>query len=224
MTEEEKDTSAGQKPTLGQFSLVAQIRKPRINGGEVIEIDVNISGLGGIPTDNKLHISYPASILKADKKGRVGVVETRIMQLPGGILTGTEAIENFEQDIHGSTFTLTYGFFRSMRKIEITDNRILGEINWDDQHPIFIQLNTKSDAPPGDHQIMLTLSYSDEKDNKMDQKHVVIHVNTWIEKHQKVLQWIAGVVGFIALISGLIQTKYTVLQYLQAIGYTRACR
>ena len=71
--------SAAHKPTLGPFSLISRIRKPSINPGEAIEIEVFITGTGNSPTDIKLNLSNPASILKVDKEGNVGYTETSII-------------------------------------------------------------------------------------------------------------------------------------------------
>lgn len=222
---------------LGTYYLTPRIRNPTINPDDSIEIDVYITGFGNVPVDIKLNTSYPASILKVDKEGHVGYAQTciiigkdrdnNIVKIATGNneLKDSEtgetmpAIQKFPQSPTGSTFTLNEGFFLSSqtvsqlqgRKSDVLDKRILGESSWDGHPPIYIKLNTSPDAPPGNHKIVLSLYYSDGATSNIDEKDVVVHVKNVIERYQKWLEYIA--VG--AVISGLIQTIFTVLQYFK---------
>jgi len=228
---------------VGTFILSPRIRNPSINPGEVIEIDVHITGFGDVPTDIKLNTSYPASILKTDEKGYVGFAQTCVIvgkdrnNKIGSIATGNTklkdsktgetmpAIQKFPQSQTGSTFTLNEGFFLSSqtisklqgKKTDVRDKRIVGESSWDGYPPIYIKLNTSTDAPSGDHNIKLTLFYHDGNMIQSDQRDVGVHIKSGIEQHQKLLQGVAIIVGFIALISGIIQTYYTILQYFKCV-------
>jgi len=224
---------------LGKYYLSSWIRNPSINPGESIEIEVFITGVGNIPTDIKLNISNTASILKVDKEGYVGYAQTCIIIGKDrnnnivSIATGNNkledsstgeiisAVQKFPQTKTGSTFSLNEGFFLNSqfisklqkKKIDIGDNRILGESSWDGHPPIFIKLNTSTDAPPGNHNVKLTLFYSDGNIIKDDQKDVVIHIKNWIEQYEKYLKWFAITIAIV----GIIQTIFTILQYFKPI-------
>jgi len=228
---------------VGSFYLTPRIRNPRINRGEVIEIDVFITGVGDAPTDVKLNTSYPASILRTDEKGYVGFVQTCVIVQKDrnnkivGIATGdtklkdsqtgemVSAIQKFPQSETGSSFSLNEGFFISSqiiyqlqgKKIDVRDKRIMGESTWDGYPPIYIKLNTSTDALSGDHDIQLTLFFHEGNTIQSNQRAVVVHIKSGIEQHQRSLQWGAVIIGVIALLSGLIQTYYTILQYFKCV-------
>lgn len=228
---------------VGSFILTPRIRKPSINPGEFIEIDVFITGFGNVPKNIKLNISNPESILKIDEKDYVGFAQTCIIvgkdsnNKITSVATGNTklkdsktgkmlpVIQKFPQPITGSTFSLNEGFFLSFqtlsqlagKKIDVRDKRIVGESSWDGHSPIYIKLNTSTDAPSGDHSIKLTLFYQDGNVVQIDHRNVTVHIKNWTEQHQKSLQWTAVIVGAIALISGIIQTYYTILQYLKCV-------
>jgi len=229
---------------LGTYSLVPRIRNPSISPGDSIEIEAYITGFGDVPTDIKLYASYPSSILKVDKEGYVGFAQTCIIvgkdrdknissiaigekQRLKDINTGEiiTAVQKFPQNKTGSTFSLNEGIFlkhqilSQLRGEEINeaDKRILGESSWDEYPPIFFKLNTSNNAPPGNHDIVLTIFYRDEDIIKIDQKYVVIHIKNWIQRNQKIINVIVVTLGSIALVSEIIQTYFAVLQYYKPI-------
>lgn len=195
----------------GSFALSPRIRTPSINPGEIIEIDIYITGVGDVPADIKLNTSYPASILKIDENGYVGLIQTcvivgkdrknKISSIATGnseltdSITGKKvlAIQKFPQTQTGSTLTLNEGFFLSSqtiaklqrKKIDVRDKRIVGESSWDGHPPIYLKLNTSTDAPLGDHSVTLTLFYHDGNGVQRDQKEVVVHIKNGREQHQE---------------------------------------
>jgi len=154
-----------------------------------------------------------------------------------GVITGDVTFKNkrngkiekaFEQvklDPTGMTITLNEGYFISYRElneligkeVDINDKRCVAEVKYDNHPPILISMNTDSNASPGDYIITLSLFYKNKNTVKMDQKHVPVHINTYIEQHQKKLQAIGILIGLAAFIISLIETYYTILQYLHTI-------
>lgn len=224
------------------YSIVPRVRTPSINPGNSIEIEIFLTGYGDDAKDNKFQISYSSpKLLEIDDKGKVGFVECCIkvaLNNKGkivGVLTGNakwkdpqtskteKAIHLHPLDKIGTTITLNQGYFMknkeairlSGKKVDEKDARILSEMTHDGHPPILLKFNTLSNAVSGDHNIVLTLFYTDGSEVKMDQKVITIHVNNWIEKHQKTLQWIAIILGLSALSAGIIQAIYTVLQYFK---------
>lgn len=226
-----------------EYTLLPRIRRPRICKGENIEIEVYITGYGERIVDNKLHISYSSpKLLKIDNEGKVGIIESCIKTLKTkdiitGVITGDVTFKNkktgkiekaFEQvklDPTGMTITLNEGYFISYRElnelvgkeVDINDKRYVAEVKYDNHPPILISINTDSNAPPGDYIITLSLFYKDKNTVKIDQKHIPVHINTYIEQHQKKIQAIGISIGLAAFITGLIETYYTILQYLHTI-------
>lgn len=226
------------------YSLVPRIRKPRICRGDKIQIELYITGYGSRIRDNKLHILYSSPFLDIDEDNKVGNITFCVKSLLDnngnitGILTGNNkvinkktdkletAIQTVLLDATGMTITLNSGYFLSFqelneilrRPVDRKDKTYIGECKYDNHPPILINLNTSKKAPPGDHMITFTLFYSDNNVIKLDQKHIIIHINNWIEQHSKLLQIVAITLGLVALISGIVQTYYTVLQYFISIS------
>lgn len=221
------------------YSIVPRVRTPSINAGDSIEIEIYLTGYGNNVKDNKFQTSYSSPIFAKDDKGKVGFIEFCIKVAKDangiirGVLSGDAEWKNpktnkIEKAVHphpldpvGTTVTLNEGYFMSVkeadrlsgRAVDEEDPRILGELTHDGRPPILLKFNTLPDARTGDHDIVLTLFYSVGSDLKMDQKIVKIHINNWIEKHQKKLQWIAIILGLSALVAGIVQAVFTVLQF-----------
>lgn len=191
--------------------------------------------------DNKFQISYSApKLLALDENGKVGYIEFCMTVLKKndkivGIITGDVEVTHpetnkTERAVHrhlldpiGTTVKLNECTFMSTKDVERlrgkesdeSDHRMLAEMTHDTHPPAFLKFNTLPNAVSGDHNIVLTLFYSIGSDFKMDQKVITIHVKNWIEKHQRLLQLIAVVLGLSALGAGIVQAIYTVLQYLK---------
>lgn len=222
------------------YSIIPRVRTPSINAGEPIEIEIFLTGYGGNVKDNKFQFSYSSpKLLATDDKGKVGFIEFCIKVQEDkngkivGLISGNVEVKDpktnkIEKALHrhlcdpvGTTVTLNAGYFMSVKEakrlsgkeVDETDSRILGEITHDEHPPALLKVNTLPDATSGDHDIILTLFYSDGSTLKMDQKIVTIHVKNWIEKHQKILQWIAIGLGLSAIVAGIVQAVFTVLQF-----------
>lgn len=223
----------------GVYSIIPRVRTPSINAGEPIEIEVFLTGYGNSVKDHKFQVSYSSPIFAKDHKGRVGFIEycIKVAKEANGRITGilsgdaewenpetheiVKAVHHDTLDPVGTTLTLNEGYFMSIKEakrvsgmeVDEKDPRMLGEMTHDGRPPILLKFNTLPNATKGDHDIFLTLFYTVSSDLKMDQKIVTIHINSWIEKHQKTLQRIAVILGLSALVAAIVQAIYTVLQF-----------
>ena len=79
----------------------------------------------------------------------------------------------------------------------------MGEMTHDDHPPIHYELNTRDDATPGDYKILFGLTYSNDEKVYQDKEEIEIHVNSWREEHQSMLE-LVGVFGVLASIGILL--------------------
>lgn len=223
------------------YSIVPRVRTPSINAGHPVEVEIFLTGYGNNVKESKFQISYSSPKLFAvDNEGKVGFLEFCIKVVKDnkgnvtGVLSGDEelihpetkevirAIHRHSLDSVGTTVKLTEAYFMSRNetrrlsgeKIDPYDLALLSEMTHDGYPPMLLKFNTLPNATQGDHNIVLTLFYSDGSDLKMDQKVVTFHIRNWVEKHQKAIHCIAVALGLSALSAGIIQAIYTVLQYL----------
>jgi hypothetical protein len=160
-----------------------------------------------------------------DSKGRVV-----------SLATGNNQTVTFPLHEVGATLTLPAGYFlsflefednlKAMGKLDVLQqfknsvelnnykypiNDRFGEMSWDGQPPLLIKLKTRIDAPSGNHNLFLTLFYKSGSEFRMDEKIVEFHINTWIERHERKLQWTAVILGLIALGAELINIGFSIL-------------
>jgi len=185
----------------------------------------------------KFHIHH--QFFAKDDKEKIGYIESCIKVVKDangrivGALTGDaewknprtnkieKALDHHPLDPFGTTITLNDGYFLKVKEVDRlsgkdvdeTNTQILSELTHSGRPPLLLKFNTLPNATKGDHEIFLTLFYSVDSDLKMDQKIVRIHINSWIEKHQKKLQWIAVILGLSALVAGIVQAVFTILQF-----------
>jgi len=144
--------------------------------------------------------------------------------------TGNEVtgIEVSSLDGSGAVGRINLSYFLPYKKYlnywkkewEEKDTRIMGEMRHrskigDFYYPITITLNTSTKAPEGDHTLIFTFFYNYAEDIHMDQKLVNIHVNTWIERHSKLLQKIAIFLGSVGLVATVADAYLNYLQLLK---------
>lgn len=225
------------------YSIVPRIRTPRVNPGETVEVEIFLTGYGEIPKLRTFKISHSSPYLyKRDSKSKIGVLEWCIKVAENekgdiiGVWTGDSeadirargkvthirAHEEHPVDPFGVIVELNPGYFLSHKEVarlegepvDEHDRRILSEMTHDEIPPMLLKLNTLENARSGDHDIFLTLIYHDGAELKMDQKVVRFHVNSWIERHAKTLQWVVVVLGLLALCMEIIQAISSVLPYL----------
>jgi hypothetical protein len=187
------------------FTITPIVRKPRINKGESLEVEVFVSGHGNSVIDNKLQVTYSSpKVYKIDKNNHVGYLETCIRKAVDtdtgkivGVITGKKARHKYNLDATGTSVILNEITFWSLNDVNQLNKLPLdplikvrvGEMTHDRYPPVLIKLNTNENAPHGDHIIYLTLYYSDGISVKMDQKTVTFHINTTPEQHSKFLIW-----------------------------------
>lgn len=225
------------------YSIVPRIRTPRINPGETVEVEIFLTGYGEIPRLRIFKISHSSPYLyKRDSKSKIGVLEwcIKVAENEKGDITGVwtgdseadirvrgkvtriRAHEEYPIDPFGVCVELNPGYFLSHNEVarlegkpaDEHDRRILSEMTHGGISPMLLKLNTLENARSGDHNIFLTLIYGDVAELKMDQKAVSFHVNSWVEKHAKTLQWVVVVLGLLALSMEIIQAISSVLPYI----------
>lgn len=182
-------------------------------------------------------------LFEEDDKCKIGVLEWCIKAISNkktgkiiGFVTGDyegnlplrgedihiRAHEEHSIDPFGVLVELNSGYFLSYNEalrikggiIDEHDQRLLSEMTHDKHPPMLLRLKTSKNGRSGDHDVFLTLVYGDDgSELKMDQKVVRFHVNSWIERHSKGLQWTAVGLGITALIAEVIQAIYAILTY-----------
>lgn len=205
---------------------------PNIKPGDPIEIEIFIVGKGSL-THNKMIILYPESLIDENNPGFIesciGVDKDPSGNIVGPI-TGKPFLEKMEKkgketkhelDASGAYYLMNEGnFLENIERPSDPSNaipRLIAETRHDGLPPIFMKLNSSKKTQSGDYEINFNFTYIDDNNVYLNKKTVKIHVKNWIEIHQKRLQWVACIVGFTALISGIIQTIFTVLQYYKPI-------
>ena len=216
-----------------------------MNPGEIVEIEIFLTGHGEIPNLRKLGIAHSSPYLyEEDNEGKIGVLEWCIkvaLDERNGEVVGV-FLGDYEGDVRergvgkhirareeyriapsGVMVELNPGYFLSNREatrlsggtVDEHDYRLLSEMMHDNHPPMLLRVNTSKNSRPGDHDIYLTLIYGDDDSElKMDQKAVRFHVNSWVERHSKALQWIIVLLGLLALSAEVIQTIFAILSYL----------
>jgi|GEM_PF-7092837 len=189
----------------------------------------------------KFKISYSSPyVFEKDEKGHVGYAEACISSgVEKGqvvaVAVGKNNIATFLLDEFGSNMMLPAGFFLSYEEFQNTLKTMgrndqlkqlqgimglkegqktflrFGECAWDAHPPLLMKLKTSPNAPSGDHNIYLTLFYLSAGEMKTDEKIVGFHINSWIESHQRKLQWTAVILGLTALLAELINVALSIL-------------
>jgi len=199
------------------YALICRARKPIIDAGGKVEIEIYITGYGHVEK-NKLLIHPTTALLRPDDPGKIeycidaerdhdsgkltGRVSAGANQLTGGLLESS-----------GSSVVLNQGNFMD-NPTQVQDHhqtglpQIMAELICDKNPPILVTVNSPPDIHPGDYKVFFTLTYSDGEDIAFDQKEVTIHVRTWTENHQKVvaIALIASVISIFGLLQGIIVT------------------
>jgi len=183
-------------------------------------------------------------LYEEDGKGKIGVLEWcikailnektgKIIGFVAGDYEGNlplrgedvhiRAYEEHPIDPVGVLVELNPGYFLSYNEamrssgkaVSEHDQRLLSEMTHNKHPPMLLRLKTSEKGRSGDHDVFLTLIYGDDgSELKMDQKVVRFHVNSWIERHSKALQWVVVLLGLLALSAEVIQTIYAILTYL----------
>lgn len=205
---------------------------PNIAPGDSIEIEIFIVGKGSL-THNKMIILYPESLIDENNPGFIESC-IGVDKDPGGNIvgpiTGKPFFEKMEKNGKETKHEVgALGVYYLMNEGNFLENiespsdpgnaipRLVAEMRHDGLPPIYLKLNSSKKSPSGDYEINFNFTYIDDNKIYLNKETVKIHVKSWIEIRQGLLQKIAISLGLVALFSGIVQTIYTVLQYFKPI-------
>ena len=204
------------------YAVLPRVRKSRIKPSEQIEVELFITGYGLI-LKNKIFISFSSpKLIDSSNPGVLDYsIKTAKNQETGEIMGPVSGKPYKESRVYGQIglfMGLSEGNFLDVPNRSVNSNifpQIMTESAWDGDSPFLLKLNTSKEVTSGDYEIYIAFTYSDGKETQIDKTKVTIHIQSWVEIHQKKLQWIAIILGSSALASGILQAVYTVLQYIK---------
>lgn len=221
--EKEPRTTLSSQRRQVVYSLVLRNQTPKLNPGETVHVDIYLSGYG-IPVRNKLHIQcssdnvidkknpgYVQSFFEYriynNRKDRTQIIPIEPNKFP--IFYGSTSHSGGTMDV------LNHGIFMPTFHTPDTDNKdelekVASELMVDDKPPLQYILNTSSDAPPGDYEIMFTFTYSDDQGLLQDRRTVQFHLNDWQESHPWAVPS-ALIIAFLSLLITAYGTIHTIL-------------
>lgn len=200
------------------YSIGAAVTNPTVNPGEILKIAVYLSG-SGMPEKYKLTViwSYPKVIdeeegnitfLNYDSSGN-GTVGFKTVPLAAGNLNAAYSGWVVPSNVIFATVP------QSMQpdfpdKIGI--RLVMGEFTWDGNPPILIELETRNNAPAGDYQVGLILTYGNETNLKQDSKFVEFHIRSmWWWWPRENWLFVASVFGGVtAWLALMVQARGTI--------------
>jgi len=197
------------------YQIIPVLLTPSIKQGETIKINIFITGYGRI-TKHKFNV-MPSSRKLINEKESAFFSNVHKVKDPKPnepeIIMGKEAQEpsKFPFKNDGTYIVFSPHFFLDKKEImksppipEEGIPNISGEFEIKNAPPIVIKLKTETDAPRGDHDIHLVLTYSEGDNNHdngddghnadngepndddgmeftTDHKIITVHVKTWLE-------------------------------------------
>ena len=189
------------------YSVVIRPRNYNVKGGDNIEVDIYLTGLG-IPDKSKLYIlcSSPNVIDTSSPGIGTSCIKLSIEKLNGKDMkvpvAGEEYVDHHEIDQNGLTFHSLEGLFLPVPKFPVTEedqirmHEIMAEKNFDGYDPISISLKTLKKAEPGDYEINVTLTYAYQNIIKQACDKVKFHITSWWDRNQR---WVVTAGTIIAL-------------------------
>jgi hypothetical protein len=207
------------QPTLPEseppviYNLVLRNKKPILNAGQTVEVEIYISGYG-TPQKNKLHIQWSSGrIINTKRPGVLEVWLTGRTHIKTGLIVPIrlEKPQETPLDATGVTIRLApHNFLVPLQESQLEDfalGRVATEVMWDDKPPFLLKLNTSTNVPSGDYQITFTFTYGNAYYLLQDSKVVQFHIRNWVESHGWVVP--AGYsIAFLSLLITAISTVY----------------
>jgi hypothetical protein len=203
------------------YSIVSRVRKRTIKGGDSVEIDIYVTGLG-IPEANKLvllwsspnviDISIPGvaiyCIREVNKKWKGENVIAPV--------AGARYVNQSELDPNGIALHLNRGYFLPVPKLPAPKYEHpnmplnVGERIHEGYHPISISLPTQKKAKAGDYKIDLTLTYSYKKTIKQTSDKVEFRITSWWDRHQGWIITAGSIIAFILLMLTVVNIWFPI--------------
>ncbi len=199
---------------MAKYVLMPKLLTPDVDPGTTIELEIFITGAGPVET-NKLFLNYPSAIVNKEDAGEViASISTALETGTNRIITpvaGNHYLTKFRCDAIGIVITITQGFFLENPHDNPTKSgelrRIMAECKFDNHAPLLLKLNTSKQAPSGDHEIGLALSYSSSGEIEITKETVKVHIRNWVERHPRII--VAGIIASIlsAIVGGVALWK-----------------
>jgi hypothetical protein len=177
------------------YSLIARSKDYNIKGGQYINIEIYLTGLG-IPEANKLVLIWSSPniidnaspgfhadcIIEAKK-----IIKGRNLIVP---IASSEFIEKHELGKIGIMFNLPKAFFLPVPQFpiqkddELLSPQIMSERNTEGYPPISLSLKTLKTAEAGNYEINATLTYRYKEILKQTSDKVKFRVTNWWDRNQ----------------------------------------
>jgi hypothetical protein len=188
------------------YSIVSRVRKRTIKGGDSVEIDIYVTGLG-IPEANKLVLLWSSpNVIDVSRPGVatycIGEFTKKLkgenMIVP---VAGARYVDQSELDPNGIALHLSKGYFLPVPKYYYPNMPLnVGERIHEGYHPISISLPTQKKAKSGDYKIDLTLTYRFKNTLKQASNTVEFRITSWWDRNQWWILTAGAVIAFISLI------------------------
>ncbi|MBA7618660.1 hypothetical protein ES703_25990 [subsurface metagenome] len=198
------------------YSIVTRARNYNIKGGDSIEIDIYLTGLG-IPAANKLVIVWSSpNIIDASSPGVATYsIQEATKRLNGknmiAPVAGKEFIDHYKLDPNGVTIHLNKGYFLPVPKYEaIHMPQIVGERIHEGYPPISISLKTLRKAKSGDYKIDSTLTYIYHNITKQASDKVEFRITNWWDRNQWWVITLGSIIAFILLVLTVINIWFPI--------------
>jgi hypothetical protein len=204
------------EPLEPTYSLVSRVRKRNIKGGDSVEIDIYVTGLG-IPEDNKLVLIWSSpNVIDVSSPGvAIHCIKEATKQLKGkkmiAPVAGLKYVTKNELDPNGITFNLNKGYFLPVPKYKNSRMpQIVGERIHSGYHPLSISLKTLKKAKSGDYKIDLNLTYRYRNTLKQASNTVEFRITSWWDRNQWWILTAGAVIAFISLVMLVINIWFPI--------------
>jgi len=196
------------------YSIVARASSYRIKGGDDIEIDVHLTGIG-IPDANKFIFLWSSpNVIDSSQSGDCTYCTVAFKGEIGG-QDGTFPLVDAESyhlkvDATGTMLNLHKGFFLpwptllSPKETQPDLPVIVAERDSKGRPPISVSLRTLRTARPGDYTVDLVFTYTYRNIVKQASEKVKFHITSWWDRHEWWIITAGSVIAFILLVLTVI--------------------
>jgi len=194
------------------YSIVTRARRQRIKGGEDIQLDIYLSGLG-IPDANKCFLSWSSpDIVDTSSVGRCTHCTKLVTQKKNGKellfpIASKDNVEHGELDPNGLWVSFTKAHFLPRPTLPIGEKgetelpMIMAELTTTDVGPaLSISLKTLRKAKSGDYAIDAIFTYKFRNILRQASDRVTFHVTSWWDRNEALILTVGSVAAFILLV------------------------
>jgi len=201
------------------YSIIARPRNYNVRPGDMVEIDIYITGLG-IPDNHKLFVVFSSpNVIDSNSMGTVtSCIQLSLKKLKGKDtvfpVAGREYMEEHQLDPNGITIHLPNAYFLpwpnprvSMQSEEKTlMTEIMAEKQFDGCDPISLSFRTLKAAKSGSYEIYFALTYEYQNVMKQASHKTEFHITSWWDRHQAKVFIVSAVVSFVLIVLTYIST------------------